>query len=274
MFKRIFVDAFSLVFWNRHQALRVVGAWFTVELTLTLILTFASDGRTEQLWNWSVEGSDSTLQTQVFEGLIWVLALVSSASIAVAWNRFAFLGEEIPAIHLRFRKLELKYLIVSNLIFALSIAAPAAIYALNTLTKATTALPLIAMGLLSVAAMASLTVTIPFALRLGLMLPGLSIGHNTGVSQANRLGQGLAWPIFLACICMLLPFTIIELILDFLIGFFDGFLPPILQISAYALSLAFNFASTVLLASVFAAGYRLAMEIADAETGHVPSNSD
>ncbi|WP_417670103.1 hypothetical protein [Roseibium sp.] len=274
MFYRILNDACTLVFWNRQQTLRVCGAWVTVELTLSLILYVATDGRFELLWNWSNESNDSTHQTQIAEGLIWVLTLVSSASIAVAWHRFAFLGEEIPTIHLRFRKLELKYAIVSELIFVAAIALPWAVYVLDSLLTPKGTFSLIATGLLAVAAVASLIVTIPFALRLGLMLPAISIGHNIGVSHANRLGHGLAWPIFLACICMLLPFTIIELILDFLIGVIDGSLLPILQISAFTLSLAFKFASIVLLASVFAAGYRLATEIADAETGGVPSNLD
>ncbi|MTI43279.1 hypothetical protein E1178_06610 [Roseibium hamelinense] len=245
MLKRLMSDAFHLVFWNLETVFKVTGAWFVIQFVLTLGIQVLA-GQTEP-------GAAPSAATTLGAFLVMVVSLVASSSIAVAWHRFALLGDRPGMIHLHFGKTEGMFLLKSLMLGACAGLAFFLVFLVGGLTGGAVAAGVI--GLI-VAYFA-----IPTFIRFSLILPATAVERPIGLRQAYGISEGLGWRLFFASFALSLPFGVLMLLLQFLVQQLSSSLPVIfIQLKIVVLSVLVQILLTVLSISVLTAGYRIAME--------------
>jgi len=245
MFKRLVTDAFHLVFWNLEAVFKTTGAWFAI-LFVTSIGIQAVVGQ-------ALPGAVPT-GGQLFGSLLsLVIALISSASIAVAWHRYGLLGDQPGLIHLTFGKIEGVFLaksIMLGVLVALVTMAIVLIGSVIGVPAITGAVVVIAMFFI-----------IPTFMRLSLILPATAVERPLSLGEAYRISEGLGWRMFFASAVLSLPFAVVTILLQLLITQAAGGLPLILiQLKALILNVLLQIIVTVLGLSVLTSGYRMAMD--------------
>ncbi|WP_417670104.1 hypothetical protein [Roseibium sp.] len=249
MFKRIFLDAFSLVFWNLETVFKTCGAWFALQFVLALIANALSPDPQ----NMTVAGAFANI-------LILIAAVLSWPSIAVAWHRFALFGEQPGMIHLRFGALEFRFLlktIVIGLIAMVMFIPVGAFLVFVGGLSSNMFVPLI-IGLLAALFIGQ------FIMRFNLVLPATAVERPIGFGEAFTLGEGLGLPMILATLALSIPFVVISALLTLALAYLGGGLPVILiQMKVLILNLLLQIIITVLGISVITAGYKAATERQD-----------
>jgi len=247
MFMHLVKTSISLVFDNLGAVFRTISAWFLVQAVLALVMVavfslFAGD-----------PGSSAfVLAATAMPVVGGLVGIVAAASIAVAWHRFGLLGEEPPAVNLRFGGLEFRFALKSLVITVGFGVVYAVAGGLGMLTGSTV--------LMSVLVLAVTLALIPVAFRVSLVLPATAIEDRLGFKQAYGAGKGLGWWMVLATLALALPFAIVTGVLQFVLGLADGGLPMIvIMAKATVLNLVMQMIVTVLAISVLTNGYKLAM---------------
>ena len=250
MLKRLLGDSISLVFGNLETVFKVCGSWFVLQFVLSVIILIAT-GST------NADVTTMSLSTGLLVLVAAVVAILSSASIGVAWHRFGLLGEEPGPIHLRFGAVELKFvgkLIVLTLI-ALAVSIPVGV--LFMLLSA--AVPPAVSGAFIVALF--LFWLGPNLARLNLVLPATAVERPIGIQDAFHLGYGFGWRMLVAAVLLTLPFVLVSAGLQLILEYAVAGLPVLLiQLKVMILNVLLQIIVTVLGISVITAAYRMAME--------------
>jgi hypothetical protein len=172
MLKRLLSDAASLVFGHLETVFKVCGAWFLIQFLISILILTATAG---------VPADAETLPPAA--GLLLMtstlVALISSASISVAWHRFGLLGERVGNIYLRFGKVEVQFIWRMLLIglFGFAVSLPLVFVAFMP-SESASGLAIIALVL------GFALVIMPFLMRLNLMLPATAIERPIGFGEA------------------------------------------------------------------------------------------
>ncbi|MBS8261978.1 hypothetical protein [Roseibium polysiphoniae] len=262
MFKRILRDSFYLVFGNLETVFRACGAWFVLQFVL-IIATQLLVGETQ-------ETTETTPAAALIAIISFVFALASSASISVAWHRFGLLGEQPDLIHLKLGAIEGQFILKMILLALILMVCMVPVVLVFALLSSMLQAPAVMIVLWLVAAV----FLVPHFMRLYLTLPAVAVERPLGFKEAYELGKGLGWSMFGAAFTLSLPFIVVSVGLQLLLGFVGGGLPLILiQFKVLILNLLLQIIVTVLGISVITAGYRIAMERAHG-AGAGPSRSD
>lgn len=248
MFMHLVKSSISLVFDNPGAVFRTTSAWFLVQLAVALVMVTLL-----AVFSGDPTGAAFTMAATALPLAGAVVGLVAAASIAVAWHRFGLLGEEPPAVNLRFGGLEFRFALKSLAItlgFGVLYALAGGI---GMLTGST--------AIMSVLVLAVAIVFIPVVFRVSLVLPATAVEQPLGFRQAYEAGKGLGWWMVLATLALALPFAIVTGLLQFVLGLLDGGLPLILILAKGAvLNLVMQMIVTVLAISVLTTGYRVVMD--------------
>ncbi len=251
MFKRLLGDSVSLVFGNLDTVFKVCGTWFVLQFVLSMMILMATGGR----------GTDPDLASGSAAMVLLlavnvVVAILSSASISVAWHRFGLLGESPSVIHLRLGPVEFQFILKLLLLGLISFAAflPVGI----VFAVFGKILPPVIAGVCF--ALVCLWI-IPLLLRLNLILPATAIEKPLGLADAYIQGEGLGWRMLAAGVTLALPFIFLSVGLQYLLSFATAGLPLLLiQFKVMILDVLLQIILTVLGISVLTAAYRIAME--------------
>lgn len=263
MFKRILNDAFTFVFWNLEAVFKICGAWFVLQLGLTLVVNMITGGAVDP-------ASGTPTPAGMFANLVLAgVGIVASASISVAWHRFGLLGERPGMIHLHLGPVEGRFIAKMLLITLLTFAVALPIGAVVGLVSGGS--PPVMITLLGAAGL----FFAPHLMRLYLALPAVAVERPIGLKEAHSIGKGLGWPMFGAGIALALPFLLVSLGLTLLIDLAGTGLPALfILMKVTILNLLLQIIITVLGISVITAGYRIAMERANTNDPETPSNRD
>ncbi|EEE46538.1 hypothetical protein [Roseibium alexandrii] len=249
MLKRLLSDAASLVFGHLETVFKVCGAWFLIQFVISILILTATTG---------VPADAETLPPAA--GLLLMtstlVALISSASISVAWHRFGLLGERVGNIYLRFGRIEIQFIWRMLLIglFGFAVSLPLVFVAFMP-SESASGLAIIALVL------GFALVIMPFLMRLNLVLPATAIERPIGFGEALRIGKGLGWRMLLAIVVLSLPFVLVTMGLQWALTVVSIGLPALfIQIKVMILNVLLQIIVTVLGISVITAGYRMAME--------------
>ncbi|MGS4887320.1 hypothetical protein [Roseibium sp. MB-4] len=249
MLKRLLSDAASLVFGHLETVFQVCGAWFLIQFLISILILTATAG---------VPADAETLPPAA--GLLLMtstlVALISSASISVAWHRFGLLGERVGNIYLRFGKIEVQFIWRMLLIglFGFAVSLPLVFVAFMP-SESASGLAIIALVL------GFALVIMPFLMRLNLVLPATAIERPIGFGEALRIGKGLGWRMLVAIVVLSLPFVLVTMGLQWALTVVSIGLPALfIQIKVMILNVLLQIIVTVLGISVITAGYRMAME--------------
>ncbi|OJJ09641.1 hypothetical protein BKI51_19810 [Alphaproteobacteria bacterium AO1-B] len=249
MLKRLLSDAASLVFGHLETVFKVCGAWFLIQFLISILILTATAG---------VPADAETLLPAA--GLLLMtstlVALISSASISVAWHRFGLLGERVGNIYLRFGKIEVQFIWRMLLIglFGFAVSLPLVFVAFMP-SESASGLAIIALVL------GFALVIMPFLMRLNLVLPATAIERPIGFGEALRIGKGLGWRMLVAIVVLSLPFVLVTMGLQWALTVVSIGLPALfIQIKVMILNVLLQIIVTVLGISVITAGYRMAME--------------
>ncbi len=249
MLKRLLSDAASLVFGHLETVFKVCGAWFLIQFLISILILTATAG---------VPADAETLPPAA--GLLLMtstlVALISSASISVAWHRFGLLGERGGNIYLRFGRVEVQFIWRMLLIglFGFAVSLPLVFVAFMP-SESASGLAIIALVL------GFALVIMPFLMRLNLVLPATAIERPIGFGEALRIGKGLGWRMLVAVVVLSLPFVLVTMGLQWALTVVSIGLPALfIQIKVMILNVLLQIIVTVLGISVITAGYRMAME--------------
>jgi hypothetical protein len=249
MLKRLLSDAASLVFGHLETVFKVCGAWFLIQFLISILILTATAG---------VPADAEALPPAA--GLLLMtstlVALISSASISVAWHRFGLLGERVGNIYLRFGKIEVQFIWRMLLIglFGFAVSLPLVFVAFLP-SESASGLAIIALVL------GFALVIMPFLMRLNLVLPATAIERPIGFGEALRIGKGLGWRMLVAIVVLSLPFVLVTMGLQWALTVVSIGLPALfIQIKVMILNVLLQIIVTVLGISVITAGYRMAME--------------
>ncbi|WP_157738983.1 hypothetical protein [Labrenzia sp. VG12] len=248
MFMHLVKSSISLVFDNLGAVFKVVSAWFLVQLAVALAFVVVL-----ALFAGNPAGSPFLLTATAMSVVGALVGLVAASSIAVAWHRFGLLGEQPPAVNLRFGGLELRFALKSLVITIGFGVAYAIAGGIGMVTGSTV--------IMSVLVLAVAIVLIPIVFRVSLVLPATAVEETLGFKEAYEAGKGLGWWMVLATLALALPFAIATGILQFALGLLDGALPLVIVMAkAAAINLLMQMIMTVLALSVLTNGYKLAKE--------------
>ncbi|MFD1696002.1 hypothetical protein [Roseibium aestuarii] len=248
MFKRIFLASFYLVFRNLDAVFRVCGAWFALQFVFMLMFVLSLQG---------LEPDQGHTANPLLSLVFMVLTLISSASISVAWHRFALLGEVPGLIHLKLGRIELKFMGKMLLIGLIAVGF---------------LLPAITIFVLLSSSMESFYVTIPLLLaasfilstllmRFNIILPATAVEQPLGLGEAFAMAKGLGCRMALALIALTLPIALIGAGIEIIAALGSGGVIGLgMQIKSLILNLLLQVITTVLGISVITNGYRIALE--------------
>lgn len=261
MFKRILNDAFTFVFWNLEAVFKICGAWFVLQLALTLVVNMITGG---------ADAAGEPTPAALLANLVLAgVGIVASASISVAWHRLGLLGERPGMIHLHLGPVEGRFiarmLLIILLTFAVALPVGAAV---GFVSGGSLPLMIVLLG-------AAGLFFAPHLMRLYLVLPAIAVERPIGLREAHSLGKGLGWPMFGAGIALALPFLLVSFGLTFLIQLAGTGLPALfILMKVTILNLLLQIIITVLGISVITAGYRIAMERCTTNEQSTSSNQD
>lgn len=257
MFKRLLTDSFNLVFGNLEMVFRACGAWFVLQLVLffAAAMILESPEPIQQGIGYS-----AAPENILFSLVGFAFALVSSASIAVAWHRFGLIGDYPDLIHLKVGRVEGQFILKSLLI---SLLAMCTFLVLFLLLSVIFALFPDGMGQVFsiICGVAAAIFAAPHFMRLYIALPATAIERPMGLKEAHAAGYGLGWSMVGTIFVLSLPILLVSIGLQFLINMAGGGLPLLfIQFKTLILNLLLQMLITVLGISVITAGYRAAME--------------
>lgn len=252
MFKRLLTDSTSLVFQNLDMVFKVCGTWIGIQLILSLILILTVGPIDETTDPESLApGAVLLLLLNV------VVAILASVSIAVAWHRFAMLGERPAALFVRFGGLEARFLWKMVQLLLIGLAAVIPVVVIFSLLGGAFPLAVAMSALFAVL----LFLVMPHLMRLNLVLPATALERPLGFMEAHRLGSGLGWRMLWAVIVLSLPFSLAGLAIEYVLSLTGAGLPlVIVQVKVTILNVLLQILLTVLSLSVITAGYRIATE--------------
>ncbi|WP_422378646.1 hypothetical protein [Roseibium sp.] len=252
MFKRLLTDSLSLVFQNLDMVFKVCGTWVGIQIMLSFVVILTVGPIDEATDPASIPAGAVLLLL-----LNVTVAILAAASIAVAWHRFAMLGERPATVFVRFGALEARFLwkMILLVLIAIGVSIPVAV----VFSLLGGAFPL---GVSMSATFAVLLFLImPHLMRLNLVLPAAALERPIGFMEAHRLGQGLGWRMLWAVIVLSLPFWLGGALIDHVLSLTGTGLPLIfVQIKVMILNVLLQILVTVLSISVITAGYRAATE--------------
>ncbi|MCV0428964.1 MAG: hypothetical protein K5905_26210 [Roseibium sp.] len=245
MLKRLLGDSVSLVFGNLETVFKVCGSWFVLQFGLMMAIQL---------------GFGTTAQQAANPGAVLLLSLVmvafallSSASIGVAWHRFGLLRETPGIIHLKVGGLEVKFILKSLLLALIIVGISMVITIVQLLTGSA--------AITGVIAILFMIFAIPTFFRFSLILPATAVEHSLGLGEAYSISEGLGWRMFFATLILSVPFVLLSVLFQFFIEAAAGSLPIfLLQFKLLLLNVLLQIIVTVLGISVLTAGYRIAME--------------
>jgi len=252
MFKRLLTDSISLVFQNLDMVFKVCGTWIGIQLLLSFIVILTV-GPVDETTDPSTLAPGAALLLL----LNVTVAILASASIAVAWHRFAMLGERPPAVFVRFGGLEARFLwkMIQLVLIALAAAIPVVI--VFSLVGGAFPLPVAMSAMFAVL----LFLIMPHLMRLNLVLPAAALERPITFVEAHRLAKGLGWRMLWALIALSLPFTLAGMAIEYVLSLTGAGLPLIIvQVKVTILNVLLQILVTVLGLSVITAGYRMATE--------------
>lgn len=252
MLKRLLSDSVSIVFGNLETVFKVCGGWFLLQFVLSLFI-LANGAQIDE----ATAPEDISGTTVLLLLTTMVIALLSSASISVAWHRFGLLNERPGPLHFRVGAVEFRFigqmLLLSLAAVVVVLPAGLVIGVLSSLfnsTAMTVVLWIVAIFILA-----------PFLFRLNLSLPAVAVERPLGFSQMLQFGKGLGMPMFLAALILILPFVVVGEALQYVLGLLSGGLPAaLIQMKILVLNVLVQIIVTVLGISILTAGYRIAME--------------
>ncbi len=228
MFKAILKGSVQLCLSNFDNLIKAAGAWTVILIVFGIAAQVSGYG---YLANAERLMITNPWRFGVFSLISIFLPIIASSSIAVAWHRFALLGERPAMIHLRFGRSEFRYFLYSLLLGLLAVLIASGIAFLAfvatwiisgfPLDRGFTPLmvPLAVIGFVLVS---------PILMRVGLMLPASAVDKPMGPFRADRFGKGLGWPMVFATICLIIPFMVLDFAIIFLIAGIGSGLPQIL----------------------------------------------
>lgn len=257
MFKRLLTDAVSLVFGNLEMVFKVCGTWFAIQVLLSLVIVGSIGGTGLEGGGTGTPADAPPAGTLLLLLVNFSVAIVAATSIAVAWHRFALLGEQAPAFFVRFGALEMRFLWAMTLLILIGLAAVVPVLLLLTLLGFFLPDTVTVLLILPVI----LFLVLPHLMRLNLVLPAAAVERPLGFFEAHRLGEGLGWRMLWAVVVLSLPFTLAGLAIEYILSLAAPGLPLLLiQVKVMILNVLLQILVTVLGLSVITAAYRIATE--------------
>nr|WP_231710457.1 hypothetical protein [Roseibium limicola] len=237
-----------MVFNNLDAVFKVCGAWFSLQFVFLLCLTIVTGGG---------GGEDAMASNPLLAIVSIALTLLSSSSIAVAWHRFALLGDHPTLIHLHVGKVEINFMGKMLLIGLIMIAAMIPVFAFFTLLVSGTAAPELAFALTLV----PLLWLSSLCMRFNIALPATAIERPMKLATAFTFAQGLGWRMVVAIVCLSLPVMLVGVVIDLIANLGTDGAPGLgMQIKSLILSMLLQVITTVLGISVITSAYRIALE--------------
>lgn len=252
MFKRLLTDSLTQVFQNLDMVFKVCGTWVGIQILLSFVVILAVGPI-----NAATDPETMPAGAVLLLLLNVSVAILAAASIAVAWHRFAMLGERPAALFVRFGALEARFLwkMILLVLIAIGVSIPLAL----VFSVLGGAFPLgVSMGAMFAVL---LFLIMPHLMRLNLVLPATALERPIGLLEAHRLGKGLGWRMLWAVIVLSLPFWLGGALIDHVLSLTGAGLPLIfVQMKVMILNVLLQILVTVLSLSVVTAGYRVATE--------------
>lgn len=267
MFKAILSGSVRLCLSNFDNLIKAAGAWTVVLVVFGLAAQMAGLDRADSGTRMM---SEKPVLYAIFVIGGIVLQAVAGSSIAVAWHRFALLGERPATVHLRFGRPEWRYflysLLLGAIIFAVMMVVGVVSYLLVGLVTGFSAngtgVPVIFLLVL-----AGLFLASPTFAKLGLMLPAAAIERPMGPSVAFRFGEGFGWPMVFATIVLVIPFLLLDFAIIWVVANVSAGLPQLfVTLQLVLLKGLEQIVVTILLLSVVTVAYAFARERKAAES--------
>ncbi|WP_319774499.1 hypothetical protein [Breoghania sp.] len=260
MFKAILKGSVQLCLSNFDNLIKAAGTW-----TVILILGGFAFGALGSIGG--PIANDTMMGRYVGASLIQTLPMlllqvVAASSIAVAWHRFALLGEAPATFHVRFGKSEFRYALY-YLLFLLCVFAMSAVFllfaSLVVMLTGVGNLESTALTGLGIAMILSCLFMVPIWARVSLMLPAAAVDEPMGPVRAYHYGQGMGWAMTFASICLLIPFVLLDLAILWILATIGAGLPQLFVVIQFLLLKGLEqIIITVLLLSVITVAYALA----------------
>ncbi|MEI2388118.1 hypothetical protein [Breoghania sp. JC706] len=261
MFKAILKGSVLLCFSNFENLIKAAGAWTAILFIFDFIAQMAGFDP----WEMNDQPMMQDSADFVFFSLTSaVVQLIAASSVAVAWHRFALLGERPATIHLRFGRPEWRYFLYSLLFCLFMLAVLAAVGLMIGFVV------LIAFGftisndaitVFDVLFLIGLVFTAPFFARAGLMLPAAAVDQPLGPFRALQFGKGFGWAMVFAFTVLFIPFLLLSILFLFVMTLFSAILPQLVVGLQLVLLLGLEqMVLTILLLSVVTITYAYARE--------------
>ena len=265
MFKAILKGSVLLCFSNFENLIKAAGAWTAILILFDFIAQMAGFDP------WELN-DQPIMQDSVgfafFSLTNAIVQIVAASSIAVAWHRFALLGELPATIHLRFGRPEWRYFLYSLLfgLFMLAVlAAVGLVIAFAVLIAFGFTISNDAVTVFDVLFLIGLVFTAPFFARAGLMLPAAAVDQPMGPFRALKFGKGFGWAMVFAFIVLFIPFLLLSILFLSIMTLVSAVLPQLIVGLQLVLLLGLEqMVVTILLLSVVTITYAYARERAEA----------
>ncbi|WP_321334158.1 hypothetical protein [Breoghania sp.] len=216
MFKAILKGSFQLCLSNFDTLIKAAGTW-TVILIVGGLAKYV-------LWVAGQPHADGSMMRPALDAyniLSWLmplLGIVAASSIAVAWHRFALLGETPATFHVRFGKSEFRYTLYNQLFLLCVYAISSAIFFLflrlvAILTDGGNLESTAAFARLGIALILSFLFMVPIWARVSLMLPAAAVDEPMGPLRAYRFAKGMGWAMTFANLCLVFPLILLAWII-------------------------------------------------------------
>ncbi|MBD8892054.1 hypothetical protein [Roseibium litorale] len=186
-----------------------------------------------------------------------VYEFAASASIAVAFHRYALLGERPNRLHFKFRRREIKF---TGKLLVLS-AIPAAFIVLRVMAIMMMEDIELVFTVGDPLRLAVSFLIAPLLLRAALALPASAIDHPIGFRAAYNYGKGLGLPMFGATLVLLIPVFLTNYALPRSVSLLDqGSATVFPQIKTMLLPPVLLVVKCLVTTAVITAAYRIAAE--------------
>lgn len=247
---RLFTGTFKALFSNFENFLKICWAWFALMMLAQLVL---GPGPQADPDTPMAAAPGDLLASLVF----LALALLSSASISVAWHRCLLLNETPPTVNLRVGGRELAY---AGRFLLLMLIAGALFVPLAFLTTAIIGAMDVSGGVFTVFVLSGVLILIllPLLARIALILPACALDEPLSVKEAFGSSAGLGGPMVLSGIAASLAVTLPLLALGWLVALGGGGMFSL--VATLILSLAAQIAGTALQIGILTGGYYILRE--------------
>lgn len=270
MFKEILKRSIWLCTSHFEDLLKASGAWTCILFAFGFLVQMTGFGDVNNPM--APQSSPAAFIAILVAGL--VLQLAAGSSIAVAWHRFALLGERPSLVHLRFKGQELAYagrlllLTISYLLFCtvLGFIIGAVFGFVYVIASKASGGPLLSEEVKFLALMLCIGIptilTFPIFYRYSLSLPASAIGERLPFGEARRIGAGMGWPMVGATVVLLIPIVLLNFVLQYAAGLLvGGGLPTfVFTVNSVIIQVLSQMVATILFLSVISVTYRLIEE--------------